>query len=232
GRGIEPSVSRAIGSIVANAEQIRAVSVGRLSQAGAGSTWRPSRATLQRFTAPLQGPLLLALTYFLGAEAAFYVGTLSDRIFALFWPPNVILFCALLIVPSRHWWRYIVAAFAAHVAAETMIGMSFVELLAAFASNCMVALLNAFGVRRFIGEAPWFGDLRRAFAYIGITAGFSPAIAALAGAFVPILGGGALSDYWSFWSHWYVANALPNLTIGPVFLIWIANGSSSASWYP
>src|SRR5262249_2100868 len=41
---------------------------------------------------PLKGPLLVALAYFLGAEAAFYIGTLSDQIFALFWPPNVILF--------------------------------------------------------------------------------------------------------------------------------------------
>src|ERR1700752_2344354 len=65
--------------------------------------------------APLQGPLLLAIAYFLGAQSAFSIGTLSDQIFALFWPPNVILFCALMIVPQRDWWRYIAAAFPAHV---------------------------------------------------------------------------------------------------------------------
>ena len=49
-------------------------------------------------------PLLIAVAYYLGAEAAFYIGTLSDRIFAPFWPPNVVLLSALLLVPMRRWW--------------------------------------------------------------------------------------------------------------------------------
>ncbi|HET9220313.1 MAG TPA: hypothetical protein VFR18_25260, partial [Terriglobia bacterium] len=35
----------------------------------------------------LQAPLFVALAYYLGAQAAFAIGTLSDRIFAPFWPP-------------------------------------------------------------------------------------------------------------------------------------------------
>jgi signal transduction histidine kinase len=176
------------------------------------------------------GPLLLALAYFLGAEAAFFIGTLSDQIFALFWPPNVILFCALLIVPQRQWWLYIAAAFVAHTVAELGVGMPVPQLLVAFATNCLVALLNAYGVRRMIGGPPWFGTFRNASLYIVIAAGIGPALAALGGAFVPILGGGALSDYWLFWSHWYLANALPSLTIGPVFLIWFADGARWSRW--
>src|SRR5262245_23573520 len=121
---------------------------------------QPSR--LQQAVIPLRGPLLLALAYFLGAQAAFYIGTLSDQIFALFWPPNVILFCALMIVPQRVWWRYILAAFPAHAVAELGVGMPWPQLLLAFATNCMVALLNAYAVRRFIGEPPWFGNFRKA----------------------------------------------------------------------
>jgi signal transduction histidine kinase len=105
-------------------------------------------------------------------------------------------------------------------------------LLVAFATNCMVALLNAYGVRRFVGDPPWFGTLHKAALYIVITAGVSPALSALGGAFVPILGGGQVSNYWIYWAHWYVANALPNLTIGPVFLIWFANGTSWSRWIP
>jgi hypothetical protein len=52
-------------------------------------------AWLRESAASLHGPALAALIYFLGAEAAFYIGTLSDQIFALFWLPNVVLFCAL-----------------------------------------------------------------------------------------------------------------------------------------
>ena len=54
---------------------------------------------------------LVAIAYFIGAETAFLVGTLSDDIFAPFWPPNVILFCALLLAPRRHWWIYIALTF-------------------------------------------------------------------------------------------------------------------------
>jgi signal transduction histidine kinase len=193
---------------------------------------RSTLAWLRGSTASLQGPALVALIYFLGAEAAFYIGTLSDHIFALFWPPNVVLFCALLIVPQRRWWLYIAAAFPAHVIAELGVGMPAPQLLVAFATNCMVALLNAYGVRRFVGDPPWFGTFQKASLYIVIAAGVSPALSALGGAFVPILGGGALSNYWTYWAHWYVANALSNLTIGPVFLIWFAGGTRWSRWIP
>lgn len=178
----------------------------------------------------LRGPLVLALAYFLGAEAAFFIGTLSDKIFALFWPPNVILFCALLIVPQRQWWRYIAAAFVAHVVAELGVGMPVLQLLVAFVTNCMVALLNAYVVRRSISGPPWFGTFEAASKYIVVTAGFGPGLSALGGAFVPILGGGGLDNYWMFWSHWYLANALPNLTLGPVFLIWFGEGAKWSRW--
>lgn len=170
----------------------------------------------------LQGPVLLAITYYLGAQAAFIVGTLSDKIFAPFWPPNVILFCVLLLVPQKRWWMYIAAAFPPHVIAELGVGMPPGQLIVAFVTNCSVALINAIAVRRLIGDPPWFSDLRKASLYLLIAGGIGPAIAALGGAFVPILGGGPIEKYWTYWAYWYVANALPNLTLGPVFLTWVS----------
>jgi integral membrane sensor domain MASE1 len=92
--------------------------------------------------AALSAPVLVAVAYYLGAEAAFYIGTLSDRIFAPFWPPNVVLFCALLLATERRWWVFIAAAFPAHVVAELGVGMPAGQLLVAFVTNCMVAALN------------------------------------------------------------------------------------------
>src|SRR6266702_1867374 len=140
---------------------------------------------VQPFTRPqyiatsLKAPLIVAIAYYLGAEAAFYIGTLSDKIFALFWPPNVVLFCALLVVPERRWWALIAAAFPAHVAAELGVGMPLLPLLVAFATNCMVALLNAVAVRRVLGGPPWLGSLGKACKFTLITAGASPALSAL-----------------------------------------------------
>jgi signal transduction histidine kinase len=193
------------------------------------STFGPAWSIARQVLAPLQGPLVVALAYYLGAEVAFYIGTLSDKIFAIFWPPNVILFCALVIAPQRRWWLYIAAALPAHVIAEHGVGMPAPQMTVAFATNCMVALSNAYAVRRFVGDPPWFGTFQKAALYIVIAAS-CPAFSAFGGAFVPILGGGPLADYWLFWSHWYLANALPNLTLGPVFLIWFSDGANWSRW--
>ena len=100
----------------------------------------------------IRNSIVVAIAYYIGAEIAFWIGTLSDRIFAPFWPPNIVLFCALLITPPRQWWIYILAAFPAHVAAELRVGMPTGQLLVAFATNCAVAIINAFAVQRLLVE--------------------------------------------------------------------------------
>jgi signal transduction histidine kinase len=165
-------------------------------------------------------PTLVAIAYYLGALAAFKIGTLTDRIFAPFWPPNIVLFCALILVPKRRWWVYILATFPAHVLAENEVGMHAAQLLVAFGTNCLVATLNALGVQRFLKEPPWFGTLRNASIYVFVTAGIGPAVAAIGGAFVQILSGEPLENYWTSWGNWYMSNALGAITLGPVFLTW------------
>src|ERR1700752_1281054 len=109
----------------------------------------------------LQGPLLVSAAYYLGAEVAFLIGTLSDKIFAPFWPPKAILFCALVLVPYRRWPLYILVALPAHVVAELGVGMGWPQIWVAFATNTMGAALNAFGVRYLLGGPPWFGSLHK-----------------------------------------------------------------------
>ena len=176
-----------------------------------GTAWRSLGALLK-------GPLLLSVAYYLGAQAAFFLGTLSDRIFAPFWPPNVILFCALLFVPYKRWWHYAAAAIPAHTLAELQVGMPVLQMAVAFATNCMVAFLSAAAVRGLLGGPPWFDSFQRASVYVVITAVVSPAVAALGGAFVRISGGAPLESYGLFWAQWYLANALASLTLGPAIL--------------
>ena len=66
------------------------------------------RSLQERDTRPggtntIRNVFIVAIAYYLGAEIAFLIGTLSDKIFAPFWPPNIVLFCALLITPPRQW---------------------------------------------------------------------------------------------------------------------------------
>ena len=186
---------------------------------------------LPRLRPTLQMPIIVALAYLIGAEIAFYMGTLSDKIFAPFWPPNIVLFCALLLVPERRWWLFIAACAPAPVVAEPHVGMP-AAMLVAFVTNCAVALISAITLRRLLGDPFSLGNLRKASIYILTTAGFSPAVVALGGAFVPILGGGAFSNYWLFWTNWYLANALTALTLGPVFLTWLSESPKSSAFTP
>jgi integral membrane sensor domain MASE1 len=169
----------------------------------------------------LSGPFLVGIAYYLGAEAAFLVGTLSDRIFAPFWPPNIILFCALLLAPRSHWWLYIAFSIPAHVAAEVGVGMPPPQLLVAFLTNCAVAVLNALLVQWALEKPPWLNDFRKTLLYILIAAVAVPAAVALGGAYVRILGDGSSEKYWLYAAQWYVSNAIGALTLGPVLLAWL-----------
>ena len=172
-------------------------------------------------TNTVRNVFIVAIAYYLGAEIAFLIGTLSDRIFAPFWPPNIVLFCALLVTPPRQWWIYIAAALPAHTIAELGIGMPMPQLIVAFVTNCLVAIANAFAVQHLMVEPPWFGTIRKTIIYVLITAFLSPAFCALGGAFVQILGGGSIEDYGLFWARWYASNALGSLTLGPIAMICI-----------
>ena len=185
-------------------------------------------ARLLNWIAEARRPFLVAIAYYLGAEAAFLVGTLSDNVFAPFWPPNVILFCALVFVPYRRWWLYIALSLPSHIIAELGVGMSWPPLIVAFATNCSIAAMNAFGVRYFLGEPPWFDNFHKAISYVMLTAVASPAIVALGGAFVRSDGIGDLDNYWTFWAQWYAANALVFLSVGPVLLAWF--GDRPKAW--
>jgi PAS domain S-box-containing protein len=190
------------------------------------------RLFLLRFKEAIPTPLLVAVAYFVGAEAAFLVGRLSDTIFAPFWPPNVVLFCALLLAPKRRWWVYIVMAFPAHVLAELQVGMPTAHLLVAFSANCLVAVLNAAALRKILGDLPWAVTLRTASYYILVTAVVSPAICAFGGAFGPILGGSPIENYFVYWGQWYLSNALGSLTLGPLFLTMFSDSPRSSSVAP
>src|SRR5690348_16493895 len=169
---------------------------------------------------------VVAIAYWLGAEAAFLVGTLSDKIFAPFWPPNVILLAALLTTPARHWPLYVIACFPAHVAAELGVGMGWLQLWVAFVTNCVVALLSATGLRVLFPGRFVIRSFDTALLYVLVAAIGSPAICALGGAFVRVAGGGEMAHYGLYWQQWFFSNALGSLTLGAAILSW-SDGQNS-----
>jgi PAS domain S-box-containing protein len=187
---------------------------------------RPTLSRPLHLSAPALSPFLVGLAYYAGAKAAFAIGTLT-QMFAPFWPPNVVLLSALLLVPERRWWVCVLAAFPAHLAAEWGVAMPVPQLLVAFACNVAVALLSAVALRRILNEPPWLGDLRKASLYLLIAVVLSPGLVAFGGGVEPTFGDGDPSQYWTFWWRWYLSNALGSLTLMPVVLAWF---SESPRW--
>src|SRR5688572_17939967 len=84
-----------------------------------------TRALWDRLRPPPEGALFaiaVAVGYYASAHLAFFIGTLSDQIFAPFWPPNVFLFCGLLLSPRERWGLILAVTFLAHVLAEMSVG--------------------------------------------------------------------------------------------------------------
>ena len=102
--------------------------------------------------------------------------------------------------------------------------MGWPQLLIAFATNCMVAMLSAFGIRSILPGRRVLSDFHGALVYVLVAAVTSPAICALGGAFVRIAGEGSMEDYGVFWQQWYFANALASLTLGATILTWMDAG--------
>ena len=57
--------------------------------------------------------LASAVCYYVATQIA-WVLTFPDSKVSLFFPPHAVLLCILLLVPTRHWWAYVLAAASAH----------------------------------------------------------------------------------------------------------------------
>jgi signal transduction histidine kinase len=173
--------------------------------------------------ARLRFPLCVFFAYWAGAELAFFIGTLSDKVFAPFWPPNIVLLCALLYAPHRKW-ECLLAAFLAHALAEMGVGMPALQLVVAFATNWAFARLSAMTLEALSVKPPWFDSFRKAVIFVVFVGFLWPSFVAFGGAFVPILGGGSLDRYWDFWLQWCASNVLGSMTLGPIALILVSDG--------
>ena len=64
---------------------------------------------------------LRTVSYILASTVSYYIATqiawaltFPDSKVSLFFPPQAVLLCVLLVVPTRHWWAYVLAAASVH----------------------------------------------------------------------------------------------------------------------
>jgi integral membrane sensor domain MASE1 len=90
--------------------------------------------------------LLVGAAYYLGSLIGFAL-TFPNSAVSTLWPPNAILFAALLVTPTQKWWVVFCSVLPLHLLVQLQSGVPILMNLFWFVSNFSEALLGAIGVR-------------------------------------------------------------------------------------
>ncbi len=165
----------------------------------------------------LLGILAGGAVYYLATRTAWAL-TFPDSKVSLFFPPHAILVSILLLVPTRHWWAYLLAAVSAHFIATQQAHWPLFYALQCEAFDAVKVLLTAAGIRLFIKSPLHLISLREAILFVLIAVIIVPFGTALWGAaFTVAYGFGA--HYWIEWRNLSISNAVTTIVLVPVILI-------------
>lgn len=184
------------------------------------------RKPLRQITAPL----IVGLTYYLGARLGTSLSFEPDYIAAL-WPPNAVVLAALLLAPRRHWWRYLVVMIPAEMAADLAMGLSWPVALGFAGANIVEVTIAASGLRFFTRELPRFNNLRDVILFMIYAVFLAPAASATIAAGIAYLGIPETA-YPVAWYRWFLGDALTHLTLTPAILLWLTQEKSKIITQP
>jgi len=199
----------------------------RNAQAGARASTFAAPQSLRdaRLTSWVGIAVLVFVGYYLGARVGLSFTFLPNPISVL-WPPNAIVFTALLLVPVERWWLVVAAALPAHLLAELQGGVPVVMVLCWFVSNVTEALIGASFTRWVVRDRLTFDTL------LNVTGFLSAAVLAvfassfLDSAFVSLNHWGQ-RGYWEVWSTRFFSNVTAALFLIPLIVTWRDGGFAS-----
>jgi two-component system sensor histidine kinase UhpB len=166
--------------------------------------------------------LLVAVAYYAGAQVGFAL-TFQPHPVSTLWPPNSILFAALLLSPVRSWWILLLAVFPAHILVQLNGNIPVNMTLSWFVSNCSEALIGASTLRYLIKTEMRFDNTHHVSMFI-IVALLGPFLSSfLDAAFVKLNGFGS-SSYWTVFRMRVFSNMLATLTLVPLIVTWWRGG--------
>ena len=171
------------------------------------------------------GAWLRTLGFVLASAACYFAATLlawalcfPDSKVSLFFPPHAVLLCVLLLVPTRHWWAYVLAAASAHFLATQLAQWPPVYALTAEAFDALKCVLAAAGIRVLIKSPLTALTLRDAILFVLIAVVFVPFGTAFWGASFTVSYGFG-TRYWIEWRNLGVSNAVTTVVLVPAFLL-------------
>ena len=171
------------------------------------------------------GSLSARYSGFWPAGACYYLATriawvlcFPDSKVSLFFPPHAVLVSILLLVPTRHWWAYTLAAAGSHFFATQQAHWPPLYALHCEAFDAVQNVLTAAGIRLFIKSPFHLITLREAIIFVLIAVIIVPFGTAFWGAAFTVSNHFG-THYWVEWRNLSISNGVTAIVLVPVILI-------------
>lgn len=163
------------------------------------------------------GILASTISYYVATQIAWAL-TFPDSKVSLFFPPQAVLLCILLLVPTREWWAYVLGAVSAHFLATQQAHWPTSYALTCEAFDAVKCVSAAAGIRILIKSPLKAITLRDAILFVLIAVVLVPVGTAFWGASFTVSYGFG-SDYWVEWRNLGISNAVTTVVLVPAFLL-------------
>ena len=180
---------------------------------GAGAEGRSAVASLRTVSYVLAS----TVSYYVATQIAWAL-TFPDSKVSLFFPPQAVLLCVLLLVPTRHWWAYVLAAASAHFLATQQAHWPPLYALTCEAFDAVKCVSAAAGIRVLIKSPLKAITLRDATLFVLIAVVLVPFGTAFWGASFTVSYGFG-TRYWVEWRNLGISNAVTTVVLVPALLL-------------
>ena len=158
-----------------------------------------------------------AACYYLATRIA-WVLCFPDSKVSLFFPPHAVLVCVLLLVPTRHWWAYTLAAACSHFFATQQVHWPPLYALQCEVFDAVQNVSAAAGIRLFIKSPFHLITLREALIFVLIAVVIVPFGTAFWGAAFTVSNHFG-TDYWVEWRNLGISNGVTAIVLIPAILL-------------
>ena len=162
--------------------------------------------------------IVACAAFYYAATRIAWVLCFPDSKVSLFFPPHAVLISILLLVPSRHWWGYTLAAILSHFVATQQAGWPPLYAMHCEVFDAAQCLLTAAGIRLFIKSPMHRISLREAVIFVLIAVVAVPFVTAFWGAAFTISNHFG-TDYWIEWRNLGISNAVTAIVLVPAILV-------------
>jgi signal transduction histidine kinase len=172
--------------------------------------------------------LSVGAAYFIGAKIGFAL-TFQPHPVSTLWPPNAILFAALIMSKPRSWWFLLLAAFPAHLLAQLNADIPSTMILCWFVSNCTEALISASLLRYLTDKSELRFDNTHHVSIFILVSLLGPFLSSFLDSAFVMLNHFGDTPYWAVFRMRFFSNVLASLTLVPLIVTWARGGFPSFS---